>query len=122
MFQWDIDGWKFHDIKLMPFPVDSSPSLGDTLASVVSATHSVTSTAVSTSPPYNPYGFNDDDDLNSDDDDYWNAYGAGDDENLRSAPQLAKEAVGDSEDAYWARYSSVHGELLRYQVLNHRTD
>lgn len=106
VFQWDIEGWKFHDIRLMPFPADSSPSLNEAFSGA--ATHpALSSSPASSAESYNPYGFDNDD--NSDDDDYWNAYGASDSDSPHLGLQLSKDDETDSEDAYWARYSSVQG-------------
>ncbi|KAI0348034.1 hypothetical protein BDW22DRAFT_1350173 [Trametopsis cervina] len=105
VFQWDVDSWKFHDIKLMPFPQGSSVSLQDVLAG---SPPTPGSAGTSVSPQYNPYGF-DHDDEDNDDDDYWNAYGADDDDAAPREFQATKGAAADSEDAYWERYSSVHG-------------
>ncbi len=102
VFQWEpFDGWKFHDAKLMPFPPDSKPSLGDSLA----APTSMAAPAIA----FQSSNYEDD---GNDDDDYWNAYGA-DSESPSPTHHLpsAKDASGDSEDAYWAQYSSVHGSL-----------
>lgn len=96
----------------MPFPPGSQPSLRDVLnptSSDVDATTTTINDPAPASQPYNSYGFANDDD-GSDDDDYWNAYGASDINDPSLDQQLGKELVNDSEDAYWARYSSVHGE------------
>ncbi|TCD71504.1 hypothetical protein EIP91_008885 [Steccherinum ochraceum] len=108
VFQWDdVDGWKFHDANLMPFPVSSTPSLLDALGSLSSG---VRLEVPGIQAEHNHYGF-DNDDTGSDDDDYWNAYGA---QELAAAspgafPLSAKDVDATNEDAYWARYNSVHG-------------
>lgn len=113
VFQWDeLDGWKYHDAKLMPFPPGSEASLQDALTSHTSIPTIPTSSASPSA--YNPYGFdhseNGEGGSDDDDDDYWNSYGADDSDgpsgDLNSS---GKDAAGDSEDAYWARYASVHG-------------
>lgn len=109
VFQWDDhDGWKFHDVKTMPFPPGSSASLREVLASSAQL-----ELPEEPAPTYNPYGFEHSDDSSSgDEDDYWNAYGAADSGSpspLRPACS-GKSTSGDSEDAYWAQYSSVHGK------------
>ena len=109
IFQWDeLDGWKYHDTKLMPFPQGSKASLEQVLASTPA--HATSAPRTEAVPEYNPYGFSDNSD-ESDDDDYWNAYGAGDsdDPSPQNQLSLAKDAAGDSEDAYWARYATVQG-------------
>jgi len=108
VFQWDeLDGWKFHDTKLMPFPQGSKPELGEVLSPQISLGSSPQSDVAA--PPYNPYGFGDQSD-ESDDDDYWNAYGANDADELSSTNALASSKdADDSEDAYWARYAAVQG-------------
>ncbi|KAI0094919.1 hypothetical protein BDY19DRAFT_982245 [Irpex rosettiformis] len=108
VFQWDFDGWKFHDTKLMPFPSDTSTSLPEVLSLHVPTTASrALSPAV---PQYNSYNIGHSGDHGSDDEDYWNAYGA-DDDNDDDEPRRAQATKDedDSEDAYWAQYSSVHG-------------
>lgn len=108
VFQWDeVDGWKFHDAKLMPFPQGSKPSLSEVLAPQAPAVGAP-------QPPaavheYNPYGFNDQSD-DSDEDSYWNAYGADSDgSDLRDGMSSARDMASDGEDAYWARYATVQG-------------
>lgn len=115
VFQYDAnDGWKFHDLKTMPFPPGSNPSLRDTLASVTDSESAATEShqSATAAPAWNPYGFDHDNEASGDvnDDDYWNAYGAAD--SGSPSPRQAwsaKESAADSEDAYWAQYSSVHG-------------
>lgn len=36
VFQWELDGWKFHDMKLMPFPKESKSELSEVLSSQAS--------------------------------------------------------------------------------------
>lgn len=113
VFQWDeLDGWKFHDTKLMPFPEGSKPGLSELLFSQMSLGSSPQSDT--SAPAYNPYGFSDQSD--DSDDDYWNAYGANDsDEPSPRNPLAASKDADDSEDAYWARYAAVQGmSLLKY--------
>lgn len=106
VFQWDIEGWKFHDTRLMPFPAGSSSSLRDVLAASAQPVLSIS--PASSASSNDPYGFNNDDD-NGDDDDYWNAYGGADSDSPRPGLQFSKDEAIESEDAYWARYSSVQG-------------
>lgn len=111
VFQWDeFDGWKYHDAKLMPFPPQSYPSL----VHVTSPSSLPTAYAPPQSSQKDIYGLATNHG-SSDDDDYWNAYGAQDIDLSPTGQHLSlshRESGGDSEDAYWARYSSVHGKLL----------
>lgn len=94
----------------MPFPAKSTPYLLDALRSVSHFYIDAPGTRVQ----HNPYGFETDNN-GSDDDDYWNAYGAQELDPSSSGPLSlsAKDADTANEDAYWARYSSVHGECAR---------
>lgn len=112
VFQWDEpDGWKFHDTKLMPFPQGSKALLSDVLATPVPNTITPQSNTVPSEYNMDPFGEQNE---SSDDDDYWNAYGANDSDDPvpQNALSASKDISGDSEDAYWARYSSVHGMSL----------
>lgn len=99
IFQWDPDGWKYHNIALMPFPPNTFESLLEAM-SIKSVPQSPTIVL-------------------DDDDSYWNAYSRdGDHEGpIKSA---APEPL--SEDAYWARYTSVQGQhnpfTLTYDTFN----
>lgn len=102
VFEWDdADGWKYHDLAMMPFPSNSSTSLEQAptkeTAYIAPSVQSVTAA----------YEHND-----GDDDDYWNAYGAQDDAEPSNDDTFmaSKDADAGTEDAYWARYSSVHGQ------------
>ena len=109
VFQWDEeDGWKFHDVKLMPFPQGSKATLGEALASPEPILG--VPTVAAAVPEYSPYGFNEQSE-SSDDDDYWNAYGAddSDDPSAHNGLSASKDIASDGEDAYWARYASVQG-------------
>ncbi|KAJ3475176.1 hypothetical protein NLI96_g12011 [Meripilus lineatus] len=112
VFQWDdFDGWKYHDAKLMPFPPSCLPSLNDTLNSQADKLRPLTVPDSPKSHRYDAYGFDVEND-NSDDDAYWNAYGGQDMDDSSPSNHYSfsnKESSGDTEDAYWARYSSVHG-------------
>ncbi|OBZ80082.1 hypothetical protein A0H81_01170 [Grifola frondosa] len=109
IFQWDdADGWKYHNTDLMPFPPGSLVSLEDVLHP--SSNHVLLQAVPSARSYVHSFG---DDNLedDSDDDDYWNAYGAHDHSSESTGHghiPSAKEA-GNTEDAYWAQYSSVHG-------------
>ncbi|KAF8078593.1 hypothetical protein FPV67DRAFT_1663309 [Lyophyllum atratum] len=95
VFQWNPpDGWKFHNLALMPFPPNSYESINNVVV-------------------YKPHDFLDepvavvqDDERDS----YWDAYGLSDDVDDQSGfsrPKVDFEA--GTEDAYWAQYSDVHG-------------
>lgn len=103
VFQWDdADGWKYHDLAMMPFPSNSSTCLEQ---SPTKETEYIAPPGNSISAAYLHDG--------SDDDDYWNAYGAQDDDATSSSDDTfmtSKDAEVGTEDAYWARYSSVHGQ------------
>ncbi|KAG6902875.1 hypothetical protein C0995_010044 [Termitomyces sp. Mi166 len=91
VFQWaSSDGWKFHNLALMPFPPDSYHSVRDIL-------------------PYRPH----DDPAIVDGDEhdpYWDAYGQSDDSDDQEVVTKSNaESEQDTEDAYWAQYSTVHG-------------
>ncbi|TFY70360.1 hypothetical protein EVG20_g2636 [Dentipellis fragilis] len=105
VFQWDRRGsWRYHDANLMPFPPSSHTSLGDALSTVI---HHTESNGV------NHHASDGGEYSDGDDADYWNSYGGGDD-----SPQLhrahSKDGSEVGEDAYWARYTSVHGMLLSH--------
>ncbi|EKM61021.1 uncharacterized protein PHACADRAFT_168384 [Phanerochaete carnosa HHB-10118-sp] len=108
VFQWDeLDGWKFHDTKLMPFPKECKTELSEVSSFQASLSSSPQSDAVA--PAYNPYRFSDQSDDESDDD-YWNAYGASDADGPSAMNALASSKdADDGEDAYWARYATVQG-------------
>ncbi|THH34086.1 hypothetical protein EUX98_g71 [Antrodiella citrinella] len=109
VFQWDEhDGWKYHDARLMPFPAASTPSLLEALGSVSSG---LRLRVPDVHDEHNSYGFDNDVSGTNDDDDYWNAYGAQDMDTGSPGPLAfsAKDTDGATEDAYWDRYTSVHG-------------
>ncbi|KAG5335494.1 hypothetical protein C0989_001196 [Termitomyces sp. Mn162] len=90
VFQWAPDGWKFHNLALMPFPTNSHDSVHDLL----------------TSKPHDSL-----DDVDSNEhDSYWDAYAHSDDsDDQRAVAKSKTESEQDTEDAYWAQYSTVHG-------------
>ena len=108
VFKWDeSDGWKYHDLAMMPFPLNSSASPEQIPTKETEYIAPPVQSVPALSYADNLHG-----DDGSDDDDYWNAYGAQDD----AAPSnddsfmAGKDAEAGTEDAYWARYSSVHGQ------------
>jgi hypothetical protein len=102
VFHWDWDGedgWRYHDVKLMPFPPGCHVALQSAMIAspVVHATNQPAS---------------EHDALNDDDDDYWNAYDqrGEDQETLDFAgPHSQEDEQAGSEDAYWAKYATVQG-------------
>jgi len=91
VFQWNSpDGWKYHNLALMPFPPHSSESPQDTLQQ--------------SDPEYIRMGDQVDTDAA-----YWDAYTHPDED----APPIT---VADSdpqrgaEDSYWSQYAAIHGE------------
>ncbi|EED79579.1 predicted protein [Postia placenta Mad-698-R] len=105
IFEWDdSDGWKYHNAAMMPFPSDSCLNVQQVLEG--SGKHS------QHLPTFNHgSGQLENFDEADNDDDYWNAYGSQDDrasfDDRRHT--TGKDVDGATEDAYWARYSSVHG-------------
>jgi len=58
-----------------------------------------------------------------DDHDYWNSYGSQDDDSTSLGDERlasTKDSDAGTEDAYWARYSSVHAPMSSFElpVLN----
>ncbi|KAI0963540.1 hypothetical protein AcW1_000588 [Taiwanofungus camphoratus] len=109
VFEWDDgDGWKYHDTNMMPFPQGSRLVLQDVLARELS-----TQAQKLFIPPARStiHGLEDLGSDDGDDDDYWNAYEMQEEHaSLESHHALpVKDGGGSTEDAYWARYSSVHG-------------
>ncbi|PFH54503.1 hypothetical protein AMATHDRAFT_134069 [Amanita thiersii Skay4041] len=94
VFLWDIEdaAWKYHNIALMPFPNNSSASIDHTITSSLQTQQSCSQPSL--------------DHSDMDDDAYWDAYGQSDEEPLHESD---KAPQSDSEDAYWARYSSIQG-------------
>jgi len=110
LFLWDNqNGWQYHNVDLMPFPSNSYTNFSDAFAAY--------------SPddflPEPQYAVTAPDDGDGDDDDsYWNAYGQGDEDHPPPSSRSAKETKDlNSEDAYWAQYSSVQGEQRVFQCL-----
>jgi hypothetical protein len=97
VFQWDPadNAWKFHNAALMPFPPSTTMD--------IPASH----------PDFIPEpSFEDSrgvDDGEQEGDSYWDAYGRDDDNDEAAPSQTEAEVPGNSEDAYWAQYSTVQG-------------
>ncbi|KAG6381195.1 hypothetical protein JVT61DRAFT_5598 [Boletus reticuloceps] len=98
LFHWDsTHGWKYHDLRLMPFPSPSFLTPEESLASSGTDPRSSTLDLVSEA-----------DNVNSEEESYWDAYGAAGHDLTSPLPPQGTEAV-EGEDAYWAQYASVQG-------------
>lgn len=109
IFLWDpSDAWQYHNIALMPFPRDTYPTIADAYGAFNSPHDFIPE------PSYTLSVSGADED-----DDYWNSYGQDlDDEGSHGLKSAAKpQHDPNSEDAYWARYSSIHGSSL-YPALS----
>ncbi|GLB36179.1 hypothetical protein LshimejAT787_0304670 [Lyophyllum shimeji] len=95
VFQWEpSDGWKFHNLSLMPFPLNTHESISDAVV-------------------LKPYEFLEEPPIAVVEDDerdtYWDAYGLSDEHDDHPGFTKAKADEAGTEDAYWAQYSAVHG-------------
>ncbi|KAF8445962.1 hypothetical protein L210DRAFT_3642271 [Boletus edulis BED1] len=104
LFHWDsTHGWKYHDLRLMPFPSPSFSTPEESLASSFACeagTDPRPSTLDLVSEADNVNG--------SEEESYWDAYGAAGHDLTSPLPPQGTEAV-EGEDAYWAQYASVQG-------------
>lgn len=102
VFLWDMDhkDWRYHNVDTMPFPVNSYSRFNDAVA------------------VYSPDDFLQEQchdahvsgDQDEDDDSYWNSYSQGDHQDPNGHLPTAKSNDNlNTEDAYWARYSTVQG-------------
>lgn len=100
IFLWDqsSSSWRYHNSATGPFPKDSHSDLSHAMALFQSPDDFL---------PERTYTFTVDG-PDADDDAYWNAYSAVGDNHLSSAP-IKPVIATDSEDAYWAQYSSIQG-------------
>lgn len=138
----NADGWKYHDVKPMPFPVDAQETpeaaLNPALAAGPSTPLAVTPAAAilrSVSPKTTSAGFTPNQyhaevssESESDDDAYWNSYGRSgsddeEDDTIAGGPRGMRVSGGETaeekaEDAYWARYASVQGKLLYFECTS----
>lgn len=111
----NADGWKFHDAKPMPFPqgvYDTPQDAINTVRPTGGVTSIINAESRGASAPKLDRGL--DDALQSDDDDdYWNSYGQSSSNDEHESQGFARASGSrndpNSEDAYWARYASVHG-------------
>lgn len=115
VFQWDgNDSWKYHDANVMPFPPNGYASLEEALAKVDAEPHSA-SAEVEGDGHARQGGASASAGSSDDDDDYWNSYGGAEDDDHASPkahnrhPGSKEGSDAGGEDAYWARYASVHG-------------
>ncbi|KAG6813268.1 hypothetical protein H0H92_012682 [Tricholoma furcatifolium] len=89
VFQWhSSEGWKFHNLALMPFPPNSYDSVEDPM---LFKSH--------TDDPAN----------DQERDSYWDAYGLSDETDDETGVKSKQDTAPPTEDAYWAQYSTVHG-------------
>lgn len=110
LFHWDdIHGWKYHDLRLMPFPSSSSSTPQESPAS---------NSACGAGSPRLPsldLVAEADHISSGSDDSYWDAYEAAGHDLTSALPprsELKPDAV-EGEDAYWAQYASVQGYYSR---------
>jgi hypothetical protein len=89
VFQWNTpDGWKYHNLALMPFPSNSFELLQDALQSQHFPAEA---------------GDQVDTDLS-----YWDAYTGSDDSQSVPPIEVADYQHG-AEDHYWSQYAAIHG-------------
>lgn len=103
LFHWDdTHAWRYHDLRLMPFPSSSFSTPQESLATNAHLPHSSPDLVAGA------------DQINGDDgDSYWDSYGAvGHDLTSPFLPQNGSKADVVGEDAYWAQYASVQGHYL----------
>lgn len=106
VFQWDESehSWRYHDTSTAPLTVSSDQPVGALQplgAEDKMALERTPMVAPRESPAVRVIG---------EEDDYWNAYGHDNGSGNHSPRSLKRnDSVGD--DAYWAQYSSVQGEL-----------
>jgi hypothetical protein len=114
IFQWEEpDGWKYHDVGLMPFPNNSYPTLQAALQARSSPPIESVVEAAYSSQIYATSSLEEDDEEEKEGDDaaYWDAYGAGDDSHgLQSRRHSSLQDGLQNEDSYWAQYASVQGK------------
>jgi hypothetical protein len=116
VFCWADEQWRYHNLALTPFPANATEEPEDGNLSTISVDvpqivrpHSEAIEVLTSAT-----------DDSGDDDSYWNAYGAQDDDDdddesagLSSSGRAKRLSHGtdESEDAYWAQYAAVQGEL-----------
>lgn len=138
----NAEGWKYHDVKPMPFPADAQETpeaaLNPALAAGPSTPHVTTPAAASLTSPRsvppssvssgftpNQYHVDVSSQSDSDDDAYWNSYGRSgsddeDDDTIAGGPRASGVGETDeekAEDAYWARYASIQGEIIHVVLI-----
>lgn len=87
IFQWGSpDGWKYHNIALMPFPPNSSESLHDPHV------HPMIDGQLDLDSPY------------------WDAYAYSDDSQFQ--PPTKADPQQDAEDSYWSQYAAIQGKHI----------
>ena len=98
VFLWEHEsGWQYHNLAPMPFPSDAFADLNDARAlyspndSLQVQNHEIKAS-------------------NDDENSYWNSYSGGDDDlDHPSSDSIKVLDESNSEDAYWARYSTIQG-------------
>lgn len=112
----NVDNWKYHDAKPMPFPPKTFDSPQEATRTEFSAPPISSPSAAHPPSGFVPNPYHEPSNADEDEDDsYWDAYGrsTSDDENENphssSNTNTHKET---DEDAYWAQYASVHGMFI----------
>ena len=97
VFLWEEEnGWQYHNLATMPFPSHSIEDFNDA--------HSLYSKSDFLSESAYEVAVSGSDD----DDSYWNSYGQQDNSSHHPSASKPPEDIA-SEDAYWARYSTIQG-------------
>jgi hypothetical protein len=104
VFLWEdeTDGWQYHNLATMPFP---RGSIEDFKCAYSYSLYSPNFLAEPSATCEVMVSAGDDDD-----DSYWNSYGQqqeANSEHYLSASKVVEDV--NSEDAYWARYSTIQG-------------
>lgn len=104
IFLWDqkSNSWRYHNSALGSFPKGSHSDLSHAMALFQSPDDFLQERT---------YAFSVDN-LDDEDDAYWNAYNAVGDPPVSSGRPTKHTPGADTEDAYWAQYSSVQGPYL----------
>lgn len=112
IFLWDqpSSSWRYHNSAIGDFPKHAHSDLSHAMALFHSPDDFL---------PERTYSFNVDN-LDDDDDAYWDAYGAGE-QPLQAGPTKSIPGA-DTEDAYWAQYSSIQGQCAPESPPDPRAD
>jgi len=102
VFLWEQEnGWQYDNLAPMPFPSDAYADFSDARA------------AYSHSHVLQLQGQHEIKVSSDDEDSYWNSYGTGDDDMDRPSHFKVLDEF-NSEDAYWARYSTIQGLQIAF--------